>query len=353
MKRAVIFLLAMSLLLPMLGMMPVHSQKKVVALDGTFRTLPDGTKLYRVKDVYTTGFAELLRDLKGNLTAWGYEVREINGLTSENLRGADALVVAKLYDPSVNYTSAEISAVAAWFKTGGKFLYAGSDSDFVEPYYAAKVGNFKQDQPNQILAAVGSSLRIEFVSVEDAVGFGGIGAPYRVFANETAGGVNREAWAGTITKGLSRVLFHGPAIVIGFKEGKHVPIDQVLDENTMWLFRTTEKGAIVHNTPTPTKVVAPGQRGRFVLAAAQKVRVDGPYSKVVAAGESIMGDRNSCTAVERGVTLQGMQYVKNVLEWGLTVEQVPIDYMTYAIVAVVVVVAVVSAVVVLRKRKKK
>ena len=353
MKRAAFFLLAALLMFSTIGMVPANAQKKVVALDGTFRVLPDGTKAYRVKDIYTKGFEMLVADFKGNLTSWGYDVKEINGLTSDNLKGVDALVLAKIYDPSFNYTQSEISAVAAWFKSGGKFLYVGSDSDFVEPYYKADVGNFKEDQPNKVLEAVGSSLRVEFASVEDAVGFGAAGSPYRVFANVTAGGVNGVGWAGTITKDVSRVLFHGPTVVIGFKEGKYVPLDQVLDENTMWLFRTTDKGAIVHNTPTPTKVVTPGQRGRFYLAAAQKVKVDGAYSKVVAAGESILGDRNSSTAVERGVTLQGFKYIQNVLAWGLTVEQVPIDYTMYIIVAVIVVVAVVAVVAMLRMRKKK
>lgn len=352
-KRAAFFLLTALLAFSIIGMVPVNAQKKVVALDGTFRTLPDGTKAYRVKDIYTKGFEMLVADLKGNLTSWGYDVKEINGLTSDNLKGADALVLAKLYDPSFNYTQSEISAVAAWFKSGRKFLYIGSDSDFVEPYYKAEVGNFKQDQPNKVLEAIGSSIRIEFASVEDAVGFGAAGSPYRVFANETAGGVNKDGWAGTITKGVSRVLFHGPTVIVGFKAGKYVPIDQVLDENTMWLFRTTDKGAIVHNTPTLTKVVTPGQRGKFYLAAGQRLRVDGAYSKVVAAGESILGDRNSSTAVERGVTLQGLKYIQNVLAWGLTVEEVPVDYTTYIIVAVVVVVAVVAVVAVLRMRKKK
>lgn len=353
MKRAVFFLLATLLTLSTITAVPVNAQKKVVAIDGTFRTLPDGKKMYRVKDMYTTGFDVLLTDLKSNLTVWGYEAREINGLTSDTLKGVDALILGKLYDPSMNFTQSEISAVVAWFKSGGKFLYIGSDSDFVEAYYEAKVGNFKQDQPNKVLEAIGSSLRIEFASVEDAVGFGAAGSPYRVFANTTSGGVNRDSWAGTITKDTSRVEFHGPTVLVGFKAGKYVPIDQVLDENTMWLYRTTDKGAIVHNTPTPTKVVTPGQRGVFILAAAQRVRVDGAYSKVIAAGESVIGDRSTMTTIERGVTLQGPKYVQNALAWGLIVEQVPVDFTVYLMIAVVVIVAVAGVLVILRKRKKK
>lgn len=352
MKKVAILFLATLLTLSIIAVVPVNAQKKVVGIDGTFKTLPDGKKMYRVKDMYTTGFDILLTDLKSNLTAWGYEAREVNGLTSDNLKGVDALILGKLYDPSMNFTQSEISAVAAWFKSGGKFLYIGSDSDFVEANYEAKVGNFKQDQPNQVLETIGSSLRIEFASVEDAVGFGSAGAPYRVFANVTSGGVNRDSWAGTITKDTSRVEFHGPTVLVGFKAGKYVPIDQVLDENTMWLYRTTEKGSIVHNTPTPTKVVTPGQRGVFVLAAAQRIRVDGTYSKVIAAGESVIGDRSTMTNLERGVTLQGPKYIQNALAWGLTVEQIPVDYTMYIVIAVVAVV-IVAAVAMLRMRKKK
>ncbi len=368
-KRVAIFLLATILALSAISIIPANAQKKVVGLDLTFNALPDGKKLYRVKDIYTTGFDHYIRDLKGNLTLWGYEAKEINGLTSDNLKGVDGLILAKLYDPSVNYTASEVSAVGAWFKTGGKFLYIGSDSDFVEAYYDAKVGNFKQDQPNKILEAIGSSLRIEFASVEDAVGLGAAGAPYRVFANETGGGVNKEGMAGSITKGVSRVLFHGPTVLVGFKGGKYVSFDQVLDENTVWLFRTSEKGTIVHNTPTPTKVVIPGQRGRFILAGAQKVKIDGAYSKVIAAGESMMGDRNGLTLVERGVTFQGTQYLQNALAWGLTAEQVPVtttpvtrttptttapaqdNTMMYAVVAVIVAIAAIFGATRMRKKK--
>lgn len=355
-KKSALFLVALILaatFLSVASVTPVQSQaKKVVGLDLTYR-MEAGNKTYRVKDIYTAGFSALIAQLNGNLTSWGYQVKEINGLTSANLQGVDALVLAKILKPALNYTSDEISSIASWFKSGGKFLWVGSDSDFIEPYYTAPVGGFKEDQPNKVLAAIGSALRIEYCSVEDAVGIGAAGAAYRVYANATAGGVNTEGVAGTITKGAPRVIFHGPSIVVGFKDGKFVPFDQVQDgDNTFWLYRTSEKGTIVHNVAYPAQVVSAGQKGRFVLAAAQRIRVDGTYSKVLAAGESIMGDRNGFRSLETGVTLFGPTFVHNAMDWGTTVEQAPFDWTPYLIAAVVAIVAIVAAVVLLRRRKK-
>ncbi len=326
--------------------------KKVVGLDLTYQEVA-GNRTYRVKDVVFGGKTILLNQLKGNLTSWGYDVREVNGLTSANLQGLDALILAKIHNPSFNYTSDEISAIASWFTSGGKFLWIGADSDFVEPYYTADVGGFKQDQANRVLAAIGSSLRIEYASVEDVVGIAAAGAPYRVYANATAGGANAEGVAGTITKDAPRVLFHGPSFVVGFKDGKFVPFNQVEDENTFWIYRTTDKATVVHNVLYPAQTVSAGQKGQFVLAAAQRIKVDSKYSKVLAAGESIMGDRNGMTSVERGVTLFGHVFIMNALAWGTTLEEAPFDWTMYLIAAVVLVVIIIVAAVALMRRRKK
>lgn len=352
MKKSALFLAALILTITLVSAMPVHAQaKKVVGLDLTYRE-EAGKRLYRVKDVVFEGKTILLDSLKGNLTSWGYEVKEVNGLTSANLQGLDALVLAKIHNPGFNYTSEEVSSIASWFKQGGKFLWVGADSDFIEPYYTAAVGGFKEDQPNRVLAAIGSSLRIEYASVEDVVGIAAAGAPYRVYSNATAGGANSEGVAGTITKDAPRVLFHGPAFVVGFKDGKFVPFSQVQDENTFWIYRTTDRGTVVHNVAYPAQTVSAGQKGQFVLAAGQRMRVDSKYSKVLAAGESIMGDRNGMTTLERGVTLFGPTFIKNAFAWGTTVEEVPFDWTPYVVAAVVVVIIVVAGVVLLRRRKK-
>jgi hypothetical protein len=359
MKKSALFAAALLLTLILaitVSSMPVHSQaKKVVGLDLTYR-VEEGKNNYRVKDVLGAGFDSLLTDLEGNLTAGGYQVKEINGLTSANLQGVDALVLAKIHDPSWNYTSDELSAIASWFNTGGKFLVVGSDSDYVESYYTAAVGGFKQDQPNKVLAAVGSALRIEYASVEDSDS--NAGAAYRVVADASKGGANSQGAAGTITNSARTVLFHGPTIMVGFKNGNFVPFDQVQDDDDVfWLYRTTSNGAIVHNVAYPAQTVSAGQKGSFVLAAAQRINVagmfGGQYSKVLAQGESWIGDRSTITGVYSGVTLYGATYILNALAWGTNVEQSPIDPMVYALVGVIVVIVVVAAAVAMRHGKKK
>jgi hypothetical protein len=360
MKKSALFaaalFLTLSLTFTLVALIPVHAQaKKVVGLDLTYRE-EKGQKVYRVKDVYLKGFEMLLPELEGNLTAGGYQVKEINGFTSANLQGVDALVLSKILDQSFNYTSDEISAIVSWFNTGGKFLVIGSDSDFVESYMTVSTGGFKADQPNKVLAAIGSALRIEYGSVEDSAS--NAGAAYRVVADASKGGANSEGAAGTITNTAPRMMFHGPTIVVGFKDGKFVPFDQVQDDdNVFWLYRTTESGAIVHSVAYSLQTVSAGQKGRFVLAAAQRINVAGPlggqYSKVLAQGESWMGDRATITNLYSGVTLFGPTYILNALAWGTTVEQVPTPMTVYAIIAAIVVIVVVVGAVMLRRGRKK
>jgi hypothetical protein len=358
-KKSALFaaaLLTLTLAITVVSLIPTYAQaKKVVGLDLTYR-VEAGAKVYRVKDVKLTGFEMLLPQLEGNLTAGGYQVKEINGLTSANLQGVDALVLSKIHDQSFNYTSDEISAIASWFSTGGKFLAIGSDSDFVESYMTVSTGGFKEDQPNKVLAAIGSALRVEYGSVEDSAS--NAGAAYRVVADASKGGANSEGAAGLITKNAPKVMFHGPTIVVGFKDGKFVPFDQVQDDdNVFWLYRTTESGAIVHSVAYPMQTVSAGQKGRFVLAAAQRINVAGPlggqYSKVLAQGESWMGDRATITGVYSGIALQGPTYILNALAWGTTVEQAPTPMTVYALVAVIVVIVIAVVAVVLRRGRKK
>jgi hypothetical protein len=359
-KKSALFaaalLLTLTLTITVASLIPTYAQaKKVVGLDLTYR-VEGGQKVYRVKDVFLSGFEMLLPELEGNLTAGGYQVKEINGLTSANLQGLDALVLAKIHDQSFNYTSDEISAITSWFNTGGKFLSIGSDSDFVEAYMTVATGGFKEDQPNKVLAAIGSAIRVEYCSVEDSAS--NAGAAYRVVADADKGGANSVGAAGTVTKNAPRVMFHGPTIIVGFKDGKFVPFDQVQDDdNVFWLYRTTSSGAIVRNVAYPAQTVTAGQKGVFALAAAQRINVAGPfggqYSKVLAQGESWMGDRATITNLYSGVTLYGPTYILNALAWGTTVEQAPIPMTVYAIIAAVVVIVIVVAGVVLRGRGKK
>jgi len=172
--------------------------RKVVGLDVTYRTM-GGQGEYRAKDIQLDSFRMLI-ELERSLNDWGYEVRRLNGLTPSSLLNVDSVVLGKLRDPSWEYAADEVKAIGEWFNRGGKLIWIGSDNDYVEPYYVAAQGDFKQREPNRVLEAVRSSLRLEFCSVEDVVGVGGLSAPFRVVAMDTLDGVNAAGYAGGLQK---------------------------------------------------------------------------------------------------------------------------------------------------------
>ena len=290
--------------------------RRVVGLDVTYRTVGRQAE-YRVKDIELDSF-RMLVELERALESWGYEVKRLRSLTLGNLLEVDAVVLAKLRDPSWRYGTDEVKAIGDWFSRGGKFLWIGSDSDYVEPYYVAAQGDFKQREPNRVLEVIGSSLRLEFCSVEDVVGAGALGVASRVCAMDTLGGVNAVGHAGIMTRGASKVLFHGPTVLMGFRTGKYVPIEDVFDENTFWLYRTSAEARIVDHDMTRPMAYRVGQKGRFVLAAAQAIRMGDKLSKVIVTGESILGDYNIFSASFGDLALSGPVFVKSAFDWGLT-----------------------------------
>ncbi len=305
-------------------------QQKVIALD-----LTEG----RPKDPgHETAW---IPAIEGNLTQAGYRVIEItDGITPEKLQGVDALVVPKLYNAQSVYSNAEIRAIADWFKEGDKFLWIGADSDWVEDYLKDTGCGFKTVNPNKILEAVGSHLRLDPCSIEDPET--NAGAPYRVVSNHT----NKQPWASEITQGVTQVLFHGPTHVIGYKDGQYVPLDQVLGDNLMWLFETTPgKGVVVDHDDDPTSYVyQEGDNITAYLAAAEKVDVGGgKISKVIVTGESLIGDRCVFNWEYHGVRLDGPKFVMNAFAWGLKPESAPgpgMDVIIGGIVVIVIIVAV-------------
>jgi LPXTG-motif cell wall-anchored protein len=320
----------------------VTAAGKVVAIDLTNHVVGNSTQ-YRAKDIFATGYTQLYTDLKANLTAAGYTVREINGCVAANLAGADALLSGKMYDQSFNFTSQEVTDITAWFKTGSKFLWVASDSDFMEPYLGTDV-SFKADQPNRVLSSIGSQLRFDWGAVADTVGRGAAGADYRVFANSTEGGVNSAGFAANITANTQRVEFHSPTLLVGFKGGSYVPFSSLtLGTTLQWLYRTTDNATALDQDAAPMKTASNGQKGQYIMAAAELIPEGTTYSKVIADTQGPLGDRNVVTPIDRGVDFQGMTFALNALSWGTTAENIPSTGLdTTTLILIVVVIAVVA-----------
>ena len=115
------------------------------------------------------------KDSMGNFTtmAAGYDVRVNTLNTSEALVAACSnpkykmLVLTApsrrdgtaLRDPYLNYTDAEITAIADFAKTGGTVIIAGW-ADYYENYGKFPADDHMAAQQNKLLAAIGSTLRI-------------------------------------------------------------------------------------------------------------------------------------------------------------------------------------------------
>jgi hypothetical protein len=325
-------------------MVPTYGQGKRIGIDVT----PG-----RVKDIDSKWGQRLLNWLEGNLTAQGYIVVELTQITPDTLRDLDALVIGKMYNEQSGFSQAEVDAIAEWFKQGGKFLWVGADSDYTEPYLNPEDTSFKSKEPNKILAAIGSSIRIDHMSVEDPENNAGAG--YRVVANRSAGGINDSGKAAAITQGVDRILFHGPAGLAGYKDGQFVPFEDVLDSNVFWLARTGPKGTVVSHDGVLPEAYEVGYEGRLYLAAAEEIEVyrdlfTVKYSKVVVTSESLTGDRNVFNTQYHGISLQGPTFVLNVFKWGLA-ERTEANMTGYIILAVVVVVIIVAIAYVLTRKK--
>ncbi len=344
-RRYAIILLLILLITPLaMTYTPTRAQGKKIGID-----LTPG----RVKDIDNKYSQKLLHDLEGNLSAHGWEVVELDEITPSTLAGLDALVIGKLYNEQSGFSDAEVKAIADWFKQGGKFLWVGADSDYTEPYLNPEDTSFKSKEPDKILEAIGSHIRVDHMSIEDPDN--NAGAAYRVVANRSAGGINDQGEAAEITKGVDRVLFHGPAGLAGFKDGKFVPIEEVFNEHLFWLCRTGPHGTVVSHDGVDPEAYTVGDTGRFYLAAVEVIQTSSDlftvkYSKVIVTAESLIGDRNIFNSEYHGISLDGPTFTMNVFEWGLT-EKTETNMTGYAIIGVVVVVIIIIAAVLLLRKK--
>jgi len=339
-QRNVLAFVAAIALLSLLFVAPIFPQahKKIVIDQKTGRP-------YWQSSPPETGGAPL-RNVIGNLTGLGYDVVvERGGINSSILQDASALILFKIKTQAGNYSQAEIDAIVNWMKTGNKFLWVASDSDYLEPYLTTTGADFKEDQPNKILVAIGAHIRYDYVSVESPTWNVGGGA-YRVLSNVTN---TADPDAAKILTGITKpILFPGPtAIVFADDKGTLVSFDQLpkpgLFSSTpavFWILKTAPDAKIVDGSPLfPPVFYSNGQTGSFFLMAGEKYLYGS--SKVIVTVESPIGDIGYSVWSDsyKGVSLDGPKLLYNTIAWGLTPDSAPIPTGYYLIGAVVVVIA--------------
>ncbi|MCD6428119.1 MAG: hypothetical protein J7L12_00705 [Desulfurococcales archaeon] len=233
------------------------------------------------------------------------EIR-VGGFTSENLEGVDMVIVGQ---PQALPSEDEVAAIVKWFNSTQKAIWLAGDSD-----YPAQGSETSQEFANIILEAIGSHLRLDYVSVEDPVSCAV--KPYRV-----VGIVDPPKELAVLGYAAKRVLFHGPgAVAAVLPDGTWTnPLTNPV-KNVYVVVRTTENGRIAEHQPT-----APGSPGH--LGIAYSVGMEGMFpllavevmpngNKVIVSGETpYSGYQAGVTWAYHGQLLDGPRFFRNIVLW--------------------------------------
>ena len=237
---------------------------------------------------------------------------------ADKLKDFDMIIIGQ---PTRYLSQQEIEVLKQWFHSiPGRVLWCAGDSDYPAQGGNQEIANHACDA---LLAAIGSKLRLDFVSVEDTVS--NAGRPYRV-----VGVVKPDPRYGAevIAYGASKVLFHGPGAVVWVDAaGKwHKLTESNAPKNIVKIVVTSENGRIVEHQPRQPgapgefgKAHRVGEQGVFVLMAAEVIETGKQLPNIViVSGESPYGGYQPMVTYRyHGVPLSGPRFVRNVILWAL------------------------------------
>ena len=233
------------------------------------------------------------------------EIR-VGEFTSENLEGVDMVIIGQ---PQTLPSEDEVAAIAEWFNSSQKVIWLAGDSD-----YPAQGSETSQEFANIILDAIGSHLRLDYVSVEDPVSCAV--KPYRVI-----GIVDPPKELAVLGYAAKKVLFHGPgAVAVVLPDGTWAnPLTNPV-KNVYVIVRTTENGRIVEHQPAGPGApghlgiaYSVGMEGKFPLLA---VEVMPNGNKVIVSGETpYSGYQAGVTWTYYGQLLDGLRFFRNMVLW--------------------------------------
>ncbi len=241
----------------------------------------------------------------GNLTSLGKTI------TLQALNKVNILLIGDA--PSSGLTPTEVLAIKKWLNEGHHVLWISGDSDY---------GSGAQVQiiVDNVLSQLGAHLRIDYCEVDDSSSNCGHG--YRV-----AAWVPPQAPA-MIRKNMHLpVLAHGPG-PLAYVDDKgywhSLELNHVYPPDIIPLLITSDNGTIADENPPPAVVynttnitfLTKETPGEFPVVAAELMNGG---SMIIVAGASIYGDyAPMLETVYHGIKLQGPQFIKNVIQWSIS-----------------------------------
>ena len=213
--------------------------------------------------------------------------------------------------PQALFTPDEVAAIVAWFtKYPNRAIWVAADSD-----YPAQGSETAQQAVNMILEALGASLRLDYVSIEDHES--NALKPYRVLAF-----IKPDPEVSVLGYACERVLFHGPGGISWVDEAGtwHKLTRENKPKNAYVVAITSSKGLVAEHQAEPKgitgKAYTPGEEGVFTVMAVELIEVKKGYGRVIVSGESPYGGYQPLTTwMYYGFRISGPQFVRNVILW--------------------------------------
>ncbi|MFW9906123.1 MAG: BMP family protein [Candidatus Thorarchaeota archaeon] len=213
-------------------------------------------------------------NLEGNLTAAGSDFHTIDGVFSIP---ADAHVLL-IPRTTVTYSTSELNIINNWFSgDGARLLWVAGDSDYG--------GYYNCTHSNEILARVGSNLRITAEAVADPVN--NDGASYRVAVQTpiSDGDLNS-----IFTRNVSSAIFHAPTPIVGYQSGAVVDLNQTSIDGVEIIMKSSIYSFALDQDFTGTEFdyySSLNLNGSYPMMAIQDM---GNGKSVIVSGETIFSD---------------------------------------------------------------
>ncbi len=239
------------------------------------------------------------------------------GFTPDTLAGVDVVLIGQ---PTLLPDPVEVDALASWFSEEAiRVLWVAADSD-----YPAQGSETSQQFANTILEALGSKLRMDYVSVEDDESYAG--RTYRVIGIVDP---MPEGEASMLAYYASTALFHGPGAVYALDENGN-PVNPIYTpvEGVYVIVRTSEAGRVVEHQTTEGGGISgvfyqAGSTqegvgiGMFPLLAVETVSME-PLKRIIVSSETpYSGYQAMVTWEYKGIPMDGASLFKYLIYFSI------------------------------------